>query len=317
MNSFQELLAVIQAADKIIIHRHQNPDPDALGSQLGLALSIQAAFPQKTVLMAGADVGDLAWIAQMDAVTEADYQNALVIVVDTANQPRISGKHYKQGAQLMKIDHHPNVEPYGNWQYVDPNASSCAEIIGDLINTNPAVLKMNRAVAQALYTGIVGDTGRFMYPSTSAHTLELAAQLICYDFQPHKINERLNQLSLSQARLQGYMFEHLTIDPSGAAQLIVPLDLLTKLGLDQSQAHAIVSTPGRLQEVHSWFIAVEKPDHTYRIHLRSQEPEIDGLAAQHAGGGHALASGANAQNLAEVVDIFQELIVLQKKFSAR
>ncbi|WP_454923304.1 DHH family phosphoesterase, partial [Abiotrophia defectiva] len=98
----QALLQLIQAAQTIIIHRHVRPDPDAIGSQLGLKSLIESTFPDKRVLAAGTTTQGLKWIGSMDKVTAADYQGALVIVCDTANQPRIDGDHYDKGATLVK-----------------------------------------------------------------------------------------------------------------------------------------------------------------------------------------------------------------------
>jgi len=85
--------------------------------------------------------------------------------------------------------------------------------------------------------------------------------------------------------------------------------------LTAEDAHVVVSTPGRLKGVQSWLIAVEQPASDYRIHLRSQGPTINDLAAKHRGGGHPLASGAKAADLAEVQKIYTELITLQKQFN--
>lgn len=307
MNTFGEIITQIKQYERIIIHRHENPDPDALGSQLGLATSIQATYPDKTVLLAGGSVGDLDWISTMDQVSDLQYQQALVIVVDTANQPRISDQRYSKGETLIKIDHHPNVDQYGDLQYVNTSASSCSEIIGDLINSAGSDLVLTDQAARALYAGIVGDTGRFMYQSTTSHTLALAAQLIGYRFDAAALNRNMGQMTLEQAKLQGYVFEHLEIAANGAAKVILPAELLTKLGLQQADAHVVVGTPGRLKNVQSWVIAVAKPDGTYRIHLRSKQVAINDLAAQHDGGGHPLASGANAQDLTEVEQIYQQL----------
>ncbi|RHW44164.1 bifunctional oligoribonuclease/PAP phosphatase NrnA [Bombilactobacillus bombi] len=314
MNTFGEIIDQIAISSKIIIHRHVNPDPDALGSQLGLAESIRATYPQKTVLLAGEGVGDLDWISTMDTVKDTDYQDALVIVVDTANRPRISDQRYHQGAKLIKIDHHPNVDPYGDLRYVNTSASSCAEIIADLINTAGNKLRMTARVAASLYTGIVGDTGRFLYPSTTVHTLAVAAQLVSFDFDANLINLKMGEITLNQARLQGYVYDHLEVDDSGAAKLIIPQSLLHSLDLTTDDAHVIVSTPGRLRGVHSWVMGVEQLDGTYRVHLRSQGPAINDLAAAHHGGGHPLASGAKAQDEAEMQQIFTELITLQQQF---
>jgi phosphoesterase RecJ-like protein len=100
------ILEQIKAYDTIIIHRHINPDPDALGSQGGLAASIQAAYPDKRVLKAGGDVGNLDWLSTMDDVQDADYQNALVISVDTADTPRVSDQRFQ------------------HWEVFDQNRSS-------------------------------------------------------------------------------------------------------------------------------------------------------------------------------------------------
>ena len=265
--------------------------------------------------MAGESVGDLDWIGTMDQVSDQDYQNALVIVVDTANRPRISDQRFTKGKTLIKIDHHPNVDPYGDYSYVDTSASSCSEIIADLINAAGTKLQMTTTVAQNLYTGIVGDTGRFLHPSTTVHTLNIAAQLVSYNFNPNAINLKMGELTLSQAQLQGYVYEKLQVDPSGAAQVVITQSQLHALGLTAEDAHVVVSTPGRLKGVQSWLIAVEQPTGDYRIHLRSQGPTINDLAAKHRGGGHPLASGAKAADLAEVQKIYTELITLQKQFN--
>ncbi|UQS84326.1 DHH family phosphoesterase [Bombilactobacillus thymidiniphilus] len=307
MNTFGEIIEQIKIAPVIIIHRHTNPDPDALGAQFGLATSIKSTYPEKTVLLAGESVGDLDWMTTMNQVTDEQYAQALVIVVDTANTPRISDQRYSLGTTVIKIDHHPNVDPYGDLNYVDTSASSCSEIIVDLINHAGNDLTLTKPIAAALYTGIVGDTGRFMYSNATVHTFNVVAQLLSFGFQPDKINQRMGQITLNQAKLQGYVLEHLIVAENGAAKAIIPADVLEKLGLQQADAHVAVTTPGRLKEVTCWVLAVAKPDGTYRIHLRSQGPVINDIASEHDGGGHPLASGANAQNEAEVEQIFAQL----------
>ena len=131
MSVFQEMLENIKAHETIIIHRHQRPDPDALGSQAGLRELLRHNFPKKKVLTVGADEPSLAWMTRMDQVADEDYQGALVIVTDTANTPRIDDERYARGAFLIKIDHHPNEDVYGDLVYVDTTASSASEIITD------------------------------------------------------------------------------------------------------------------------------------------------------------------------------------------
>jgi phosphoesterase RecJ-like protein len=306
-----DILTQIKAYDTIIIHRHVNPDPDALGSQGGLAASIQAAYPKKRVLKAGGEVGNLDWLSTMDDVQDADYQNALVISVDTADTPRVSDQRFNTGKYLIKIDHHPNDDAYGDLLWVVPDASSTSELIFDLIQHSNGQLKLNAQVARLLYAGIVGDTGRFLYNNTSAHTLQVAAALIQEDFDPTALNNRMNAISFAQAKLQSYVFNHLHISEAGAGSVEIPLSVVNELGLTKDQVHAAVGTPGRLGEVVAWVIFVEQADgEPYRVNLRSKGPIINGLAKQHNGGGHPLASGAKAQNREEIEAITKQLEAL-------
>lgn len=306
-----DILTQIKAYDTIIIHRHVNPDPDALGSQGGLAASIQAAYPDKRVLKAGGDVGNLDWLSTMDDVQAADYQNALVISVDTADTPRVSDQRFNTGKYLIKIDHHPNDDAYGDLLWVVPEASSTSELIFDLIQHSNGQLKLNAQVARLLYAGIVGDTGRFLYNNTSAHTLQVAAALIQEDFDPTALNNRMNAISFAQAKLQSYVFNHLHISEAGAGSVEIPLSVVNELGLTKDQVHAAVGTPGRLGEVVAWVIFVEQADgEPYRVNLRSKGPIINELAKQHNGGGHPLASGAKAQNREEIEAITKQLEAL-------
>ena len=176
MATFDEIYEKIKEYPTIILHRHTSPDPDAIGSQAGLARSLRLAFPDKKILCAGEnDEGDLIWINKMDEVNPEDYKGALVITTDTANTPRISNKNYDKGDLLIKIDHHPDVDPYADMSYVDPDAPAACQIIVDFLNEEG--FKITPEVAYPLYAGLVGDTGRFMYPETSEHTFKLAPQL--------------------------------------------------------------------------------------------------------------------------------------------
>lgn len=305
-----EILAAIAQHDTILIHRHVNPDPDALGSQGGLAEAIRAAYPAKHVYQVGEGVGNLDWLATMQPVADEVYTGALVIVCDTADRPRVSDQRFGTGAQLIKIDHHPNDDAYGDLVWVDEGASSTSELIYDLIQASDGQLTLTAAAARLLYAGIVGDTGRFLFNNTTPHTLEVAAALIQADFDPTALNNRMNQITFAQAKLQSYVFNHLQLSPAGAATVLIPLSVVHDLGLTADQVHAAVGTPGRLGEVVAWAIFVEQDQAPYRVNLRSKGPIINDIARAHNGGGHPLASGAKAQDQAEIAAITAELTAL-------
>lgn len=313
MSTFDEIYKKIEEYPTIILHRHTNPDPDAIGSQAGLARALKAKFPNKKILCAGEnDEGDLAWINTMDDVKESDYQGALVITTDTANTPRISNKNYDKGDLLIKIDHHPNVDDYADMSYVDPDAPAASQIVADFLNAEG--FEITKEVAYPLYAGIVGDTGRFMYPETSAHTFEVAKQLAETGIDLTEIARNISDVTFAQAKLQALVLDYMKIDPSGAAYAILTQKDMKDLGISQDQADVTVSTPGRIKDIKAWNVFVEKPDGTFRVHYRSKAPVINQLAAKHNGGGHALASGANAADMDEVKQIFDEVVEVTKKY---
>ncbi|MFD0897065.1 DHH family phosphoesterase [Loigolactobacillus binensis] len=302
----QQIIGQIKAFNTIIIHRHEKADPDALGSQVGLAEIIRASFPEKKVYVVGTDPEGLDWLAKMQVVSDATYQQALVIVTDTANRPRIDDQRFDQGQKLIKIDHHPNDDAYGDIQLVAAAASSTSELIFDL-QASTAELQLSTAAARLLYAGLVGDTGRFMFANTSPHTLNVAAELIKADFDASLINRNLDTLTPEQARLSAYVLEHMTILPSGAAYVVLSTATLAALKVSVAQAHAVVSLPGKIAAVTVWSVLVEQAPDNYRVHLRSKGPIINELAKAHDGGGHPLASGARAYSDAEVQTIIHEL----------
>lgn len=302
-----EILAEIKKYDRIIIHRHQRPDPDALGSQVGLAEILSATFPQKEIYQVGETVESLRFLAEMQIVDDQVYEGALVIVTDTANAPRISDDRFKLGEKLIKIDHHPNDEPYGDLVWVDTKASSCSEMITEFALMFPNELTLNTSAARLLYAGIVGDTGRFLYPATTARTLEIAADLRRYPFDASALNREIEQMPMKVAKLSGYLYQNIQVDENGAGKVILSQELLSQYGIDDSETAAVVSLPGVIDEVLAWGIFVQQPEGYYRVRLRSKGPIINELAKKHHGGGHPLASGASAKDLAEVAEIYDEI----------
>ncbi|PWF99583.1 DHH family phosphoesterase [Levilactobacillus bambusae] len=310
----QEILAQIKQANTIIIHRHQRPDPDAIGSQLGLRDILRASFPNKMVLAVGKNYPGFAWMGEADTVEDDQYQNALVIVVDTANQPRVDDVRWNTGSGVIKIDHHPNEDPFGDLLWVEPEASSTSELIYDLCAAVKPELTISDDAARLLYAGIVGDTGRFMYPATTAHTHTVTAGLMTHQFSASEVNQEEDEISIPLARLSAYVYQNLNILDSGAAYLILSDEILAPFNLGDESTSAVVPLPGRIKEVLAWAIFVESKDHSYRIRLRSKGPSINELAKVYGGGGHALASGAVAKTDEEIKQAIADLDAVCQQF---
>ncbi|VDG19214.1 DHH family phosphoesterase [Lactiplantibacillus mudanjiangensis] len=302
-----EIFNLIKQAKTIIIHRHQRPDPDAIGSQLGMAEIIKTSFPDKKVLAPGKQYHGFDWLGQMDTVTEADYEDALVLVLDTANQPRVDGEYYNTGKQLVKIDHHPNDDAFGDPQWVDVDASSTSELVYQFYAANEAALTLTANAARLLYAGIVGDTGRFLYDATHPSTLRVAAALMEAGANAPEVNRIEDTITLPVARLSAYVYEHLTQLESGAAYVILTNEIMDSFEIGDASTAGVVPLPGRIDTVKSWAIFVQQKEGDYRIRLRSKGPAINEVAKLHGGGGHPLASGAKAKDQAEIEAVVREL----------
>ena len=309
MLELKQMYDFMAGYDTIIIHRHVNPDPDALGSQGGLYEILTAAFPEKRILKAGSVPDNLQFLLTMDAVEENDYkQNTLVVVTDTGNKARVDGVHeWMEAATWLKIDHHPNEEHYADFEYVNTSASSTSEIIYDLYQSHTQWM-LNDAAARLLYAGIVGDTGRFLFSNTSSHTLAAASDFLNYDFDFTALNRHFIEVEENVARLSGYIQEHFVINEAGVASIVITQDLLKEYHVKNEDTASMVGLLGQVTSVKAWGFFIEKEDGSgYRCRLRSKTIPIVDVARRHDGGGHPFASGANARDLEEVNEVIAEL----------
>lgn len=311
----KELWDFISGWDTIIIHRHVRPDPDAIGSQCGLKELIKSSFPDKEVFATGTSVDDLEYLDKMDVVPQDVYEEALVIVTDTANIKRIDGQNFRLAKQWIKIDHHPLDDSYGEIEWINSSASSCCEMIADMWLTNPEDIKMNAKAARLLYAGIVGDTNRFLYDSTSPYTMLVASELMKFPFSHTELNNQMSVIKPNSGKLMGFALEKFEVSELGVGHIILTIDLLESLGLGDSETHSIVPLLGQIEGVKVWAIFVEQPEGAYRCRLRSKGPVINEIASKHGGGGHPLASGTHAKNTKEIEQILEELknLVLANK----
>lgn len=302
-----KILEKIKEYEKIIIHRHVRPDPDALGSTGGLKDIILASFPEKTVLLTGEGDPSLNFLIGMDEVTDQDYEQALVIICDTANQARVDDQRYTQGKEIIKIDHHPNVDQYGDIQWVDTDASSTSELIYEFyLELEKQGLKLTETGARLLYAGIVGDTGRFLFPSTTTKTLKYAADLVRYPFDRPSLYDGMYNTKMNVVRLKGYILQHFTISSSGLSTIRITKDIMEEYGVTVLETSQLVGILGDVEGVLSWAFYVEEDD-VIRVRLRSRGPVINGVAADHNGGGHPMAAGASAHSWEETEEITAEL----------
>jgi len=303
----EQILTAIKQYETIIVHRHIRPDPDAYGSQGGLTAILKESFPEKKIYAVGQEEATLNFLRRLDVIEDEVYKGALVIVCDTANQERIDDHRYTLGDKLIKIDHHPNMEPYGDLLWVDTNASSCSEMIYEFyLKGKESGLKMNDEAARLLFAGIVGDTGRFLFPSSTEKTFAYAGELIHYNFSRTELFDRMYELDPKIIKLQGYILQNFVLQPNGVASVEITKDLLKEYDARPAEASLLVGSLGEVKGIKAWVFFIEE-DNQIRVRLRSKGPVINVVARKFNGGGHPLASGATIYSWDEVEQVVTEL----------
>jgi len=303
--------AIIQAIkdyDQIIIHRHVRPDPDAYGSQVGLKEMIKASFPQKEVYAVGAEDPSLDFLARMDKVEDEQFSEALVIVCDTANTDRICDQRYGLGEQIIKIDHHPNHDAYGDLLWVDTSASSTSEMIYELYESGKEVgFKMTADAARLIYAGIVGDTGGFMFPSTTPKTFKYTADLVTFPFDRSQLHERIYNVPENVARLRGHVLQEFQLSDAGVSTIKLTKEKLEEYEIDALESGKLIAVLGTITGLKVWAFYIEEAEGIIRVRIRSKGPVINDVAAKYNGGGHPLAAGATVQTWEEAERITKDL----------
>ena len=176
MNVYKRIYREIKKYQTIVIARHIGADPDALGSTLGLKDVILNTFPNKKVYTVGTPASKHKYIGQLDTFDESMYNNSLLIVLDTPDIKRVDGVDPLKFSKKIKIDHHPLVDKYCDIEVIDTSSSSASQLILELVFSTK--LKLNKSGAEKLFTGIVGDTNRFLFYYSSYRTFYLVSRLL-------------------------------------------------------------------------------------------------------------------------------------------
>ncbi|WP_026671608.1 DHH family phosphoesterase [Alkalihalobacterium bogoriense] len=314
----RHILDKIEEYETIIIHRHERPDPDAIGSQAGLAALIQDTYNQKKVFIVGDEDPSLTFLAEMDFISDSVYEGALVIVCDTGNTERISDSRYTDGDYMIKIDHHPNEEPYGDLMWVDTSASSTSEMVIALYEEGKKRgYRLQQSAARLLYAGIVGDTGRFRYPNTKPMTHYYTALLLEVGIDHNDFYSALYKKDVALSRLEGYVLQHFELTKQGLGVMTLTQEVMMKFKVTSKQSSLLVNTFSDVEGLVAWVFFVEDEDGKIRVRLRSKGPHIHTLAQQYGGGGHPLASGAKAKSWDETKTILADLEALCKVYNEK
>lgn len=309
---YNKIKELIEKYDRIIIHRHSNPDGDAIGSQVGLKHIIKTNYPEKEVYAVGDASKRYGFIEDCatDTIPDEYYKGALAFVLDTSAISLISDDRYKTADAIVKMDHHIFTEKYADLELIDTSFESCCGLIG--MFAMEAGLKLNPTAAKALYTGMITDSGRFRYDSTSAQTFRVAAFLMEQKFNTNDIYSNLYADELHAIQLRAKFVLKITLTDAPVSYIYTTLDEANSYGADTfTISRGMVNTMGDIKGIDIW-VNFTETENGVLCELRSSKYNINPVAVKYGGGGHQKASGATVKDRAEAMAMLEDLIALTK-----
>lgn len=299
---------VLAEAEEAVLVCHVNPDPDAMGSMLGLARFL-ASRGTNVVASSPNGLDDLPrWVEALPgreylvAPGDVPKEPALVVTLDAADVARLDGLAHlvKRAGTVIVIDHHRTNKGFGTIDLIDPDASATAEIVFRLIDRIGGGFGPD--VAACLYAGLVTDTGRFQFEATTPKVLRIAAILREQAFDQAGLSQALYEdNSLDYLRLLGRLLERLTHVPE--ADLVwtyVTRRDLDDAGVPIQETDDLIDLVRTAREADVAAVIKEQFGGGFKVSMRSRgRTDVAAVAGKFGGGGHRLAAGYSSKGSVE------------------
>lgn len=312
MATLAEIGAALRAPEhrKYLVVSHMRPDGDALGSEIATALILKDLGKDVTTWNEDGMLEKLNWLPGAELVSrppnpENPRDFDVVVVLDTASQERVGTplKSIGSAKVWINIDHHVSNAGYGDLTFVDPKAPATGEILFNLFREMQVTV--NEAVAENLFVAISTDTGSFQYPSTTARTYEIGAELIRLGANVGRISQDLYEsYPLRRVQLLKSLLNELRLTSGNrVASFALTAAEAAALGVQPEDNEGLIDHIRAIQGVQVAVFFEELPEGRIRVSARSKNPRYDvcKICQGFGGGGHALAAGARVRGTLDEV----------------
>lgn len=319
--SRDRVLGEIRSGERFLLVTHEHPDGDAVGSLVGMHGVLKALGKDSVMYVAPDDLPlpqEYRWVDLDGMVSEppADVDERTVIFLDCGNIDRAPiCAERTNGGHILNLDHHHDNTHFGTVDLVVPEASCTAEIVWDLMHE--LGVRPTRPIAEALYVGLVTDTGRFMYENTGPRAHLMAADLIAAGVATDEIYRRLYEgMPFAKIALLGRALAHVVrFDDGRLTMATLTRADFDETGADDSLSEGVIDHLRSVAGTKVAAVVRELADSPRRkISLRSTDGEVDvsAIARQAGGGGHRQAAGVTTtMSDAEIVAFLREQIAAQ------
>lgn len=301
--SFAQIGEIFRNHSSFVLISHVRPDGDAIGSQLGLGFALLAAGKNVRMINEDGLPENLAFMAGSDRIETPPAEPLdveVAIALDTATKPRLGNKalHAASTAKVwLNIDHHVSNPRYGDLNLIDSTSPATGQILYELITALD--LPMPAESRDAIYVAVSTDTGSFQYPSTTAKTYDMAADLIRRGLDVGTINSRTyDNHPYRRVELMRALLNTLERSPDGlVAHWEMRDQTRIDLALTPDDSEGLIDIIRAIRGVQVAVFFEELPDGKIRVSMRSKDRRLNvsDIALEFGGGGHALAAGIRMQ----------------------
>lgn len=293
--SIDKIIQIIREKESFMLTTHMNPEGDAIGSTLAMALALSSIGKNVTINTADPVPKILKFLPSSDSVHQVktvDRRFDAVIVLDCGDLERVGflNKDNIPSDILINIDHHKTNLGFGTVNHVKEAVAS-ADIVYTIIKKMG--IPVTPEIATCIYTAIMTETGSFKYSNTTAHTLKIAGEMIGYGVNPWGIAEQVyNRNSINRINLLGQVLTTLKLSEDGRIAWITVLEEMFKeTGTTKEDTEDYINYPRSIEGVEV-AILFRQSNNDWKMSFRSNgRIDVADVALEFGGGGHSMAAG--------------------------
>ena len=306
--SIQQIIDHLKKSKRILLASHIHPDGDAIGALISLGIALEECkksvrlYNESPIPAVYQFLPSLHLVNNtIDDITEFD----TAIILDCSDLHRIgeAATEVSNIPVLINIDHHTTNTRFGNFQFVDPAASSTAELIYRLITKMG--IPINTGIAYSIYTGIMADTGSFRFTNTTPEAFEISHKMVQLGADPHKVAHHVYEtVSLNRIKLLNMLFDSIELSHNGKMSIMtLTQNMLHATGTKLDDVNGLINYAKQIENVKLAVLLYErrrslgrKHGSDFHVSLRSDgEVNVAAIATSFGGGGHHNAAGFDIQ----------------------
>lgn len=318
----EQLIQQLRNSDHLLIVSHVNLDGDAVGSLLATGLALAMVTDRVTIFSETPVPVVYRFLPSSDCIVH-DFNDSepfdTVIVLDCADLDRVgeSLSRIRRIPVLINIDHHITNTGFGDYQWVDSNASATAEIVYRLISGMK--IPIDRAISTAIYTGILTDTGSFRFSNTTREAFAICEEMVKLGVNPYNVAQHVyGTYSLGRIKLLLLALDSIEISQNGRmSMMVLSREMLEQTATSTEDIEGLVNYARNIKDVELAVLIQEKDDDIpadtpcgqFHVSLRSDGlTDVSAIAASFGGGGHSVAAGFSIEST--LFDLKERLFAL-------